>query len=242
MIERNTKQPKNRTEGECYDYMTEQGWYCTKRGYPDFFCNKDGEICFIEVKPNDCHTLKSDQIFFMNAMSKLGVPCYKYTHDKKLIPWEDISQREEASREQKQFEENKNNPAYMKRQALLLLNSLITDDTTKKELDMIAFIKKCVNEFKTEENKPIVDWQKYFEKLWKLWPRKVNKELAKRTFEHKIRGLNEQECKDKCNSIYKAQMIQQQRWQQNKTEMCYISHYSSWLNNAVPNSPHYKGK
>lgn len=130
----------------------------------------------------------------------------------------------------------------MKAQSIRYLNSLITDDTTKKELDMIAFIKKCVNEFKTEDNKPVVDWQKYFEKLWKLWPRKVNKELAKRTFEHKIRGLNEQECKDKCNSIYKAQMIQQQRWQQNKTEMCYISHYSSWLNNTVPNSPHYKGK
>ena len=130
----------------------------------------------------------------------------------------------------------------MKTKAIKFLNSLVTDDTTKKDMDLIEFIKKCVKEFKVEEKKPEVDWQKYFEKLWKLYPRHINKELAKRTFEHKIRGLNEEECREKCNQIYKAQMLQQQRWLNQKTEVCYISHYSSWLNNSVPNSPHYKGK
>lgn len=130
----------------------------------------------------------------------------------------------------------------MKSQAIKYLNALITDDTTKKEIDLIEFIKKCVRDTKEETRDPPLDWQKYFETLWKMYPRKVNKELAKRTFEHKIRGLNEQECKDKCNKIYKAQMVSQKDWKDRQVERFYIPHYSSWLNNQIPNSPHYKGR
>lgn len=130
----------------------------------------------------------------------------------------------------------------MKRKVMQWLENKITDDITKAELDIIEFCKKCVRAYKTEdkvENK--VDWLPMFETLWKMYPRKVNKELAKRTFEHKIRGLGEQECKDKCNLIYKAQKIAIARWEEQGTEMQYIPHYSSWLNSSVPNSPKYKG-
>ena len=131
----------------------------------------------------------------------------------------------------------------MKSATIKHLQSLITDETPKKVCDMVEFAVKCVKAYKVEdkvENK--VDWLPMFETLWKMYPRKVNKELAKRTFEHKIRGLGEQECKDKCNLIYKAQKIAMVRWEEQGTEMQYIPHYSSWLNSSVPNSPKYKGR
>lgn len=131
----------------------------------------------------------------------------------------------------------------MKSRAIKFLSLLVNENTCKKDLDTIAFIKKCVKEYKEEEKvETKVDWLPMFETLWKIYPRKVNKELAKRTFEHKIRGLGEQECKDKCNLIYKAQKMAMARWEEQGTEMQYIPHYSSWLNSSVPNSPKYKGR
>lgn len=131
----------------------------------------------------------------------------------------------------------------MKSATIKFLQSLLTDDRPKGECDLIEFAIRCVREHKVEEKvETKVDWLPMFETLWKMYPRKVNKELAKRTFEHKIRGLGEQECKDKCNLIYKAQKIAMARWENQGTEMQYIPHYSSWLNSSVPNSPKYKGK
>lgn len=131
----------------------------------------------------------------------------------------------------------------MKSATIKLLQSLITDETTKKDLDLLQFAIKCVREHKVEEKpKNEVDWLPYFETLWKLYPRRINKELAKRSFEHKIRGLNEQECKDKCNLIYKAQRRYQSQIEQNGTPQEFVKHYASWLNAEVPNSKHYKGR
>ena len=125
----------------------------------------------------------------------------------------------------------------MKSKALKWLNSQISDTTTKAEIDIIEFCKKAVRSLELEEKGAKVEWLPMFETLWKLYPRKVGKELAKKTFEHKIRGMNEQECKDKCNLIYKAQKIAVAKWNELETEMQYIPHYSTWLNNSVPNSP-----
>lgn len=131
----------------------------------------------------------------------------------------------------------------MKSQTIKFLQSLLTSDRPKGECDLIEFAIRCVREHKVEEKvETKVDWLPMFETLWKMYPRKVNKELAKKTFEHKIRGLGEQECKDKCNLIYKAQKIAMARWENQVTEMKYIPHYSSWLNSSVPNSPKYRGK
>lgn len=129
-----------------------------------------------------------------------------------------------------------------KENAYKFLNSLITPQTTVEDLTIIRFIKECVKEYFSTQEETSSEWKKYFEKLWSLYPRKVNKQLAVRTFEHKIRGLNEEECKSKCNSIYKAQMISQKSWELNKTDKQYIPHYSSWLNANVPNSKYYKGR
>ena len=130
----------------------------------------------------------------------------------------------------------------MKSKAIKFLNSLINDNTTKSEIDVIEFCKKAVREMKEKEESPKVQWESMFETLWKLYPRKVNKVLAKRTFEHKIRGLSEEECREKCNLIYKLQMTRQKQWKEEGREMQYVSHYSTFLNNEVPNSKHYKGR
>ena len=130
----------------------------------------------------------------------------------------------------------------MKNKATKFLNSLVKDDTTKSELDVIDFLKKLVRDFKVPEKKQEFDWSPMFETLWKLYPRKVSKVLAKKTFEHKVRGLTEQECKDKCNLIYKMQTMRVKQWENEGRELQYYPHYSSLLNSEVPNSKHYKGR
>lgn len=117
-------------------------------------------------------------------------------------------------------------------------NTNYTDNDIDIDNDIV------INKNIEKENilKEKVDWESKFEKLWSLYPRKKNKQLAKKTFEHKIRGLDNQECVDKCNAIYKAQAISTNEWKTNNTDEQFIPHYSSWLNNNVPNSPKYKGR
>lgn len=111
---------------------------------------------------------------------------------------------------------------------------------TDNDIDNDIVINKNIEKENILKEK--VDWESKFEKLWSIYPRKKNKQLAKKTFEHKIRGLDNQECVDKCNAIYKAQVISTNEWKTNNTDEQFIPHYSSWLNNNVPNSPKYKGR
>lgn len=131
----------------------------------------------------------------------------------------------------------------MKTQAIKYLNGLVTDETTKKEIDLIDFIKKCVREFKEEKPQvEKVDWEQYFEKLWKMYPKRSDKATARKMFERKIRGLSDEECRAKCNEIYKIQMRYVAECQEQEREMQYIKLYATFLNANIPNSPHYKGR
>ena len=86
------RKPQNEAEGMCFDFMSKEGWTCTKKGWADFFCIRGDEICCVEVKPNSGQSLKREQKVIMNALSKYGVPCYKWTPDKGLEKWEaDVS-------------------------------------------------------------------------------------------------------------------------------------------------------
>lgn len=79
------RKPKNKAEAECFDYLSEQGWTPTKRGWPDFFCiNENGDVIVVEVKPTDRHGLKLNQNTVMKALAAAGIPCYKYTPDRGL--------------------------------------------------------------------------------------------------------------------------------------------------------------
>ena len=130
----------------------------------------------------------------------------------------------------------------MKKKAIEYLDRLITDDTTKKEIDIISYIKKCVKNL--EDNKKEIkncEWEPFFEKLWSIYPRKIAKQNAKKTFEHKIRGLSHEQCIEKCRAIYKAQVQYIKVLRDNNTQEQYIKHYSSWLNSEVKDSPYFKG-
>lgn len=125
----------------------------------------------------------------------------------------------------------------MKTPAINYLNSLINDSTTKRELDIINFIKKCVKEYKVVEKPKLVDgWQNYFETLWKLYPRKVGKQQAIKMFQRKIIGLNEEETRNKCNLIYKALIKYKQELERLNTQPEYVKHFATWLNAEIPNS------
>ena len=131
----------------------------------------------------------------------------------------------------------------MKSATIKHLQSLITDETPKKTCDLLQFAIRCVRSFSIEEkfeNK--VDWLPMFETLWKMYPKKSDKQNAKKMFERKVRGLTEEECREKCNLIYKAQMRYQNQLIQNETPLEYTKLYASWLNAEVPNSKHYKGR
>ena len=77
------KKPKNVAESIGYDKLASMGFTVTKRGWPDFFCfnEKTGEIAVVEVKRNKHHKLKDSQSAVMKALSKHGIPCYKFTAD-----------------------------------------------------------------------------------------------------------------------------------------------------------------
>jgi len=73
--------PKNAAESACYDALTADGWKLTKRGWPDFFCVKDGRVAAVEVKPHKRSPLKRNQAVVMGLLSRAGIDCYKWTPD-----------------------------------------------------------------------------------------------------------------------------------------------------------------
>lgn len=131
----------------------------------------------------------------------------------------------------------------MKNKALRFLNGLITDETTKGELDIINYLKRLLKaEIEPKKTIGEVDYMPYFEFLWEMYPRKVGKQNAIKQFEKKVRGYNEEEVKDVCNGIYVIVKRRIAYWQEHETEICYIPHFASLLNSEVPNSKHYKGR
>lgn len=72
------RKPRNKAEAMFYDAMTKGGWTVTKRGWPDFFCLKDGDICVVEVKPRETTPIKPNQRFIMEKLKEHGIPCYRW--------------------------------------------------------------------------------------------------------------------------------------------------------------------
>lgn len=76
-----TKAPKNEAENACFMDLSALGWTATKRGWPDFFCVRNGEIMAVEVKPRKGHPLKANQAVIMVLLADHGIPCYLWTPD-----------------------------------------------------------------------------------------------------------------------------------------------------------------
>jgi hypothetical protein len=73
---------KNEAETQFLDYAVQKGIFATRRGWPDFACFlPDGELIAVEIKRNSRHCLKESQLRIMRALSKFGVPCYRWTPD-----------------------------------------------------------------------------------------------------------------------------------------------------------------
>ena len=73
--------PKNEAEGLCFDKLTEGGWDVSKKGWPDFFCMRDGEIIAVEVKRHRGQRLKKPQVRVLRALVEHGIPCYRFDGD-----------------------------------------------------------------------------------------------------------------------------------------------------------------
>jgi len=71
------KERKNKAEAAFEQRMQSQGWTVTKRGWPDFICYKNGEVCLVEVKGHG-RRLKANQRQVMHLLMSYGVPCYHY--------------------------------------------------------------------------------------------------------------------------------------------------------------------
>lgn len=77
------RRPKNQAEAEFYDFIKARGWEFTRRGAPDFFCFKDGQILLVEIKPKKDGYLRPEQLQVMHYLAQYGVPCYFWSPDTK---------------------------------------------------------------------------------------------------------------------------------------------------------------
>ena len=128
-----------------------------------------------------------------------------------------------------------------KASALRWLESHITEETPKAELDIIQFLKRLVNGYNAPRE-PIDnnEWETYFDYVWELYPRKVSKERAKKTFHGKVLGLGGEELRKRAGQIYLLLKKQVEVWQaENEGEgrkVEYIPYFSTWLNSNVEDS------
>jgi len=69
-----------------------------------------------------------------------------------------------------------------------------------------------------------------FDKLWKIYPRKINKVQAQKTFTKKIGKLKGEKALEKGRYIYKFLMNSISLWKKENRKLEMIPHFSSWLN------------
>ena len=84
----------------------------------------------------------------------------------------------------------------------------------------------------------------YFEKTYSIYPRKVSKEQARKTYAHKLVGLDVESARKVANTIYKCLEKQLVVWGNEKDGegrlQEFLPHFSTWLNDNFADSPHYK--
>lgn len=70
---------RNRAESFFKIKADKNGWKYTKKGWPDFIAERNGEIIFVEVKKDKKHKLKKEQEFVAMVLTRLGGKVYKWT-------------------------------------------------------------------------------------------------------------------------------------------------------------------
>ena len=124
----------------------------------------------------------------------------------------------------------------MTNDAIKFLNSLVNDNTTKSELEIISYIKKCLKQScskrETAKEAYIKD---LFSEFYKIYCKKGNKEQALKTWKKKlIKIKTEEEILQKARKIVKMYRAYELKWKEDETELKYIPLCSSWLNANVP--------
>lgn len=74
-----SKKPSNKAEAECYEKLEANGWSVLHKGWPDFFCTRNGELCCVEVKPRDTIHAGCYQNAILHELSKHGIRCYVWS-------------------------------------------------------------------------------------------------------------------------------------------------------------------
>lgn len=124
----------------------------------------------------------------------------------------------------------------MQGKATKWLNSLVTDETTKAELDIIKYLKGLVksdNAVKESDNEIYI--RELFDKFYSAYLRKGSKEQAYKTWRKKlIKIKNKEEILTKARKIAKLYQSHEFSWVENRTELKYIPLCSSWLNANIP--------
>lgn len=91
----------------------------------------------------------------------------------------------------------------------------------------------------------IEDIDNYFNNIYNIYPRKVNKVQAKKTFTNKLVGLEKEQAHKKAVQIYRMLEKQNAVWETENDgqgrKLEHIPHCSSWLNSNVEDSE-FKGK
>lgn len=121
----------------------------------------------------------------------------------------------------------------MKNKAIKWLNAQITDEMSKGDYEIVKYLKGLVNAEKKAkaETADESEWRPMFEKLWAIYPRKVAKAQAVKTFAKKVKGKSTDELKDFCNKVWRRIKARTAFWEEHETEKEYIPHFSSFMNN-----------
>lgn len=111
-------------------------------------------------------------------------------------------------------------------------------DIPDKSIDMIL----CDLPYGVTQNKK--DIATWFDKVYAIYPRKVNKIQAKQTFQHKLLNLDQDTAHTKAIKIYQMLVKQKAEWQKENDgqgrKIEHIPHFSTWLNANVDDSKNYK--
>ena len=79
--------------------------------------------------------------------------------------------------------------------------------------------------------RPIIDTETFFETIWKFYPNKNAKELARNEFDKKFIGIkNNEDAKAKANYIYKKMIKYIEDCDEN-----YIKSFKNWLEGEIEN-------
>lgn len=78
----------------------------------------------------------------------------------------------------------------------------------------------------------------FFSKTWAIYPRKVSKVQARKTYGKKLSGRTSEDARMTANKIFLLLRSHMDEWEEKDRELEFIPHFSTWLNENIEDSPH----